>query len=68
MVLDSALYRLFWLAKRLMPNTFYRVVGWMYRNKLGLPGKPSARKALRETQIGCFPASAASLRSAVYPK
>lgn len=34
--IPQPLYRLFWTAKRLAPNTFYRAVGWMYRNKFGL--------------------------------
>lgn len=29
------LYRLAWALKRLAPNTFYKTVGWMYRNQLG---------------------------------
>ena len=28
-------YRAFWAFKRLMPNTFYKTIGWLYRNKLG---------------------------------
>jgi short-subunit dehydrogenase len=28
-------YRLAWLLKRLMPNTFYKTIGWLYRNKRG---------------------------------
>ena len=28
-------YRAFWALKRLMPNTFYKTIGWLYRNKLG---------------------------------
>ena len=28
-------YRLAWLLKRLMPNTFYRVIGWLYRHQRG---------------------------------
>ena len=28
-------YRLAWLLKRLMPNTFYKTIGWLYRNQRG---------------------------------
>lgn len=28
-------YRIGWLAKRLAPNNFYKLVGWMYRNQIG---------------------------------
>ncbi len=28
-------YQFVWMLKRLMPNTFYKTVGWLYRNKLG---------------------------------
>ena len=33
--IPQAEYRLAWLLKRLMPNTFYRTIGWLYRNKRG---------------------------------
>ena len=33
--LPMPLYRLAWMAKRLAPNTFYKTVGWLYRNQLG---------------------------------
>lgn len=28
-------YRFVWMLKRLMPNTFYKTVGWLYRNQFG---------------------------------
>lgn len=28
-------YQFAWMLKRLMPNRFYKTVGWLYRNKLG---------------------------------
>ena len=28
-------YQLVWMFKRLMPNRFYKTLGWLYRNKLG---------------------------------
>ena len=33
--LPMPLYRFAWMLKRLMPNSFYKIVGWMYRNQLG---------------------------------
>jgi short-subunit dehydrogenase len=33
--IPQPLYRVAWLAKRLAPNTFYKTVGWMYRNQVG---------------------------------
>ena len=33
--IPQPMYKLFWIAKRLMPNTFYNLIGWMYRNKFG---------------------------------
>ena len=32
---SAAEYKLIWAAKRLAPNTFYKAVGWLYRNRLG---------------------------------
>jgi NADP-dependent 3-hydroxy acid dehydrogenase YdfG len=34
--IPQPLYGLAWLLKRIAPNTFYQVVGWMYRRRLGL--------------------------------
>jgi NADP-dependent 3-hydroxy acid dehydrogenase YdfG len=28
-------YRFLWMLKRLMPTTFYKIVGWLYRNQIG---------------------------------
>lgn len=33
--IPQAEYKLIWAAKRLAPNTFYKAVGWLYRNRLG---------------------------------
>ena len=33
--LPMPLYRLAWFLKRLAPNTFYKIIGWMYSKKLG---------------------------------
>ncbi|MFA5939959.1 MAG: SDR family NAD(P)-dependent oxidoreductase [Sinimarinibacterium sp.] len=33
--IPQPLYRLAWAAKRLAPNTFYKSIGWLYRNGLG---------------------------------
>lgn len=33
--IPQAEYKLIWAAKRLAPNSFYKVVGWLYRNKIG---------------------------------
>lgn len=33
--IPQPLYRFAWLAKRLAPNSFYKLIGWLYRNKLG---------------------------------
>lgn len=33
--IPQPLYRFAWTAKRIAPNTFYKAVGWLYRNQLG---------------------------------
>lgn len=33
--IPQPLYRFAWVAKRLAPNTFYKTIGWLYRNQLG---------------------------------
>jgi short-subunit dehydrogenase len=33
--IPQPLYRLAWTAKRIAPNSFYKAVGWLYRNHLG---------------------------------
>lgn len=33
--IPQALYRLAWTAKRIAPNSFYKAIGWLYRNQLG---------------------------------
>ena len=33
--IPQALYRLAWAAKRIAPGSFYRSVGWLYRNQVG---------------------------------
>lgn len=33
--IPQPLYRLAWLLKRLSPNSFYKTLGWFYRNKRG---------------------------------
>ena len=33
--IPQPLYRLAWVLKRLAPNTFYKLIGWMYRNQRG---------------------------------
>ena len=33
--LPMPLYRFAWFIKRLAPNTFYKIIGWMYSKKLG---------------------------------
>ena len=33
--IPQPLYRLAWAAKRVAPRSFYRSVGWMYRNQIG---------------------------------
>jgi short-subunit dehydrogenase len=33
--IPQPLYKLAWTAKRIAPNYFYKVVGWLYRNQLG---------------------------------
>ena len=33
--IPQPLYRLAWAAKRIAPGSFYRSVGWMYRNQIG---------------------------------
>jgi hypothetical protein len=33
--LPMPLYRAAWAMKRIAPNTFYKTVGWLYRNNFG---------------------------------
>ena len=33
--IPQALYRVAWAAKRIAPRSFYRSVGWLYRNQIG---------------------------------
>ena len=33
--IPQVLYRLAWTVKRMAPNTFYKAVGWLYRNQIG---------------------------------
>lgn len=33
--IPQPLYRIAWLMKRLAPNTFYKMLGWLYRNQRG---------------------------------
>lgn len=33
--IPQPLYRFAWLVKRLAPNTFYKTIGWLYRNQRG---------------------------------
>lgn len=33
--IPQSLYRLAWAAKRIAPKSFYRSVGWLYRNQIG---------------------------------
>ncbi len=32
--IPQPLYRLAWFLKRLAPNSFYQLVGWMYRHRI----------------------------------
>ena len=33
--IPQPLYRLAWTAKRIAPNSFYKAIGWLYRNQIG---------------------------------
>jgi short-subunit dehydrogenase len=32
--IPQPMHQLAWVAKRAMPNTFYKTIGWLYRNQI----------------------------------